>query len=204
MSLKAITYIVPNTTGNTKFEVFYNADSTVVDANWTSVQNTRQLLDGTPVVYPALYDVFQIGGTARNPKIVRGEISAGPLGALPMAGKAAINGQTEIVFTNGDNDDVEIPAVDLAFVNIIGPSASFAITGIAAGYDGQKVILYNSTVQDFTVKDNNSGSSAGNKILNGSAIGGDFLLPGQGVVQLGYSQTQGAWIFLNASAGAAA
>lgn len=200
MALKAITYIEPNTVGNTKFKVFYDPDSTVVDTNWTACQNSRQLSDGTPVLYPALYDVYQIGGSPQKWSIVRGEIHTGPLGALPVAGKEAVNAQTEIIFTNGSNDDVDIPAIDLVFVNIVGPTGAFTVTGIEGGYDGQKVMLYNSTVENMTIADNSSASAAGNRILTGSAAGGDYLLAGQGVVTLAYSALKAAWIFVSASA----
>lgn len=69
---------------------------------------------------------------------------------------------------NGANNDVDFGAPANCNNLIIGPTGAFNITGIANGADGQIIFLANTTSQVMTLRDNNAGSAAGNKILTGT------------------------------------
>ncbi len=199
--MEIITYVLPNISGNTLFKQFYDPSEAVVDNNWTNIVNYRQLLDGTPVLYPQKWKVLQLGGTLTNPKMLAGYVLAGPLGELPQLPVNMQTATTEIALTNGANNNVAGLAIaPSVFVRLVGPTGVFNITGISGGIDGYRLILYNSTSENMTITDNSGSSTAGNKILTGSAIGGDITLHGQGCVELVYDIGQGAWIYVSGTA----
>lgn len=72
-------------------------------------------------------------------------------------------GAGTVTLANGDNNDVDIGDVVTAFIS--GPTAAFAITGLANPEAGRIAILYNTTGQTMTLKNDNAGSAAANRIL---------------------------------------
>ncbi len=106
--MEMITYVSPNINGNTLFKQFYDPSESVVDNNWTNIVNYRQLLDGTPVLYPQKWKVLQLGGTLTSPKILAGYVLAGPLGELPQLPSDMQTATTEIALTNGRTGDSAI------------------------------------------------------------------------------------------------
>jgi len=92
---------------------------------------------------------------------------------LTMGGglKATQGGKT---LANGANNDVNLGTPQYVSNLITGPTGAFNITGIANGVDGSIVFLTNGTNQVMTIRDNNAGSTAGNRILTGT--GGDVAV----------------------------
>lgn len=83
-------------------------------------------------------------------------------------------GDTELTLANGNNNN--LGAGYTAFTHIIGPSAAFAITGIAGGETGRIVILTNTTAQTMTLAHQSASSSAVNRII--SPTGADLAVTG--------------------------
>jgi len=92
---------------------------------------------------------------------------------------------------NGNNNNVSVGSY--SFVRITGPSAAFTVTGISNGVDGKVVTLYNATSASMTIANDNSSSTAANRIytLNPN---GDVTISGKGAVQLVYSSADSRWI----------
>lgn len=71
--------------------------------------------------------------------------------------------QRSLSLVNGNNNDID-PS-ETATNIITGPSAAFAITGIANGEQGDRVTIVNPTTQTLTIKHESASSSAANRIL---------------------------------------
>ncbi len=93
--------------------------------------------------------------------------------------------------SNGAQDNININGY--TFIRITGPTAAFTINGIAGGYDGKIVILYNTTGSNMTIGNNASGTAANSILtLTGTAIS----TTGTGCVTLIYDGTAASpsWI----------
>jgi parallel beta-helix repeat protein len=96
-----------------------------------------------------------------------------------------------ITLANGDNNNVALPVKSLTLY-VAGPTGAFAITGIAGGTKGRKIVVFNYTTQTMTISHNSGSSSAGNKILVGGAT--DMALGAFGCVELTYFSNASAWV----------
>jgi hypothetical protein len=108
--------------------------------------------------------------------------------------------------SSGKNSDVPNPYC--ASVEITGPTATFTITGIASGTEGQIMYLLNLTNQEMDLQhDNGSDSTSGNRLLlpGGSGTGGNgtLTLPvatgGFSWAKLKYSSSRSRWLVLDHS-----
>ena len=82
-----------------------------------------------------------------------------------------------VTLSNGDNNSVD--PVDATFLRVTGPSAAFAITGFATNGGqpfGRMLIVYNTTSQTMTIKHENTGSTALDRI--DTLTGGDVAIAG--------------------------
>jgi len=92
---------------------------------------------------------------------------------------------------NGVNNNIVIG--NRSFIRITGPTAAFSITGMAGGYDGKMVILYNTTTNAMTIT-NNATSTATNRIYtltNGNLV---TSAAGGSAVTLIYDAISQRWI----------
>lgn len=71
-----------------------------------------------------------------------------------------------LTLVNGANQNAAIGAATLLHVS--GPSSAYSIGGIQNGFDGRWVTIFNAVSQTFTITNNDSGSSAANRILTGT------------------------------------
>ena len=96
-------------------------------------------------------------------------------GNIQAAGVTANNqfffDRTDTTLANGDNNNV---AVAQSFKRITGPTGAFAVTGFTNGRDGAILYVLNSTAQTFTIKNENAGSTAANRIT--TLTGADVVL----------------------------
>lgn len=90
----------------------------------------------------------------------------------------------------GANDNINTGG--FSFIKITA-SGAFSIDGIAGGYDGKIVTLYNSTSYNMTIT--NSGSSVTNDNIN-TLSGSNITTAGQGTVTLQYSASDHSWIVI--------
>lgn len=96
---------------------------------------------------------------------------------------------------NGNNAGVDFGG--MTYVKLkAGPSAAFAICGIAGGTDGRMLIIDNSIAQNMTIA-NDSGvePTAANRIY--TRTGSDVATTGQGVVTLIYDSEDSRWILVS-------
>lgn len=77
-----------------------------------------------------------------------------------------------LTLSNGANNDLDIGINN--FIKVAGPSAAFSVTGFQNGFDGRVLYLYNSVSQTMTVENEDSGSTAANRIL--TLTGADVTL----------------------------
>ena len=110
-------------------------------------------------------------------------------------------GMTSIQFSpfvavNGNNNDLSVSS---SYVRITGPTAPFAITGVAGGssssispYDGTLLVLRNTTVQTMTVSHASASSVVGNRFY--ISTGADFVIPAYAQASFVYDATSGYWV----------
>ena len=115
--------------------------------------------------------------------------AATPNTKLDVNGDLAIR-ITGLAVANGNNNDISVGA--FSFIRLTGPTAVFAITGIAGGVDGKVVILYNTSAQDMTIAHQSGSSTAANRII--CSDNSDALVKQQGCATLIYSTTDSRWI----------
>lgn len=92
-------------------------------------------------------------------------------GTSRFTGRIA-EGRVTMTLGNGDNNDVALPST--SFAKIAGPTAAFAITGIVAGGDGDRLDIFNPLNQTMTIRNENASSTAANRISTLS--GADLVL----------------------------
>ena len=109
-------------------------------------------------------------------------------------GTQTYNRQHNFVAVNSDNDNIDI-GTD-TFVRIIGPTGSFTITGIESPTVPTQITLYNTTAQNMTLANEDSGSTDVNRIW--TLTGSDITTTGTGVFTLAYDLTDQRWILISA------
>ncbi len=120
-----------------------------------------------------------------------------PNAKLDVVGNLALREGTALSFSNGANNDVTLTSPVSSVYRIVNPTASFSLSGIAAGQNGQIVTLINTTANDFTLV-NDATSSTNNRLyLPGGAsrtIGGAYSS-----VTLQYNSSLARWIVTDIS-----
>ena len=97
--------------------------------------------------------------------------------ALNGAGAVIDNSQMEgaLTLAAGINNNCALPytgqiAGTAQFISIEGPGSAFSVTGFVARYNGDQIIVYNSTAFTCTVKQNDANSAANNRIFTRAGI----------------------------------
>jgi hypothetical protein len=98
----------------------------------------------------------------------------------------------DITLVNGDNDDVA-PGF-ATYIRIGGPSAAFTTSGFTDGESGRVLHVRNTVAFDWTIEDQNAGSSAANRIL--TMTGADVVLTGISLASFVYDSSAQLWILL--------
>ncbi len=128
--------------------------------------------------------------------IVEGNVGIGttaPNTQVDIAGGIALRAGA-FTATNGNNNNINIGGA--SFIRITGPTAAFTITGISGGVNGKVVILYNAATYNMTIANENTNSTATNRIttLTGSGV----VTTGVGAITLIYDSTASRWIVTSA------
>jgi trimeric autotransporter adhesin len=110
--------------------------------------------------------------------------------------KLEINGDLsyyEVVFNTTTNpiSNASIGA-STSFVTITGETANYAISGIANGFNGKVLTIYNNTAFTMTLNNLNTGSNVANRIITGT--GSDLTVGQDGSITLIYSGSRNRWI----------
>jgi len=92
---------------------------------------------------------------------------------------------------NGNNSAIVVTAKNTKLT--AGPTAAFAICGIAGGEDGREITIYNSIAQNMTIaNDSGTDPTPANRIY--TLTGSDIATSGVGAVTLVYDATASRWI----------
>lgn len=96
---------------------------------------------------------------------------------------------------NGNNAAVDLGTKVLVKIKA-GPTAAFAICGIAGGRDGRRYLIYNATGQNMTIA-NDSGlePTAANRIYTNT--GADVVTTGNGAAEVYYDTEDSRWVVAN-------
>jgi hypothetical protein len=80
---------------------------------------------------------------------------------------------------------------DGAIIRVSASNSSLNITGLVAGVDGQRKLLYNGGTRDITLVNSSSSSSTSNRFLTFS--GSNYILNPNSAVELLYDSTSARW-----------
>lgn len=114
---------------------------------------------------------------------------AATVGQLPRLEQVALSPDT----ARNDNLAIGSSAL-LVFARIAGPTGAFGISGLVAPTGPQIVILHNSTTYDMTIYNENTYSTANNRIRTTAAA--DLVTTGRGNVTLVYDTAGARWVDL--------
>lgn len=115
-----------------------------------------------------------------------------PSTTLDVNGALALR-VNSLTLTNAENNNISLS--QHSFFRITGPTAAFAITGLTGGTDGRLVTLFNATNFPLTVRNENSGSLAANRI--NTLKGADMVFaPGKSSITLQYNATDAQWVLI--------
>lgn len=142
-------------------------------------------------------------GTDREKVRITGNGYVG-VGATDPGIRVDINGgyatRSKTVTLTSASPNNNVPVGDCAFLRIIGPTAPFTITGLAAGVDGQRLRIANITGQDMTIADSSSSSTLGNRIETNT--NSDIIVKGPvPILDMTYDGATSQWLLgtLNAN-----
>lgn len=141
--------------------------------------------------------LLQVNNSSGNPALFISQGGAVGFGTVNPAVEADVAGalairRGDVTLTAGNNNDIALGGA--TFVKLSGPSAAFAVTGFAGGSDGRLLYLYNATSQAMTIRNNNTGSAAANRIL--TLTGADVTLRAgaQSFASFIYDAAQNLWV----------
>ena len=165
---------------------FFKKDSR--QAGMTTLKSYVNLLNAFVLIAVNLY--------AAGDLIAEGNVGIGttvPNTKVDIAGDIALRAGA-FTAVNGNNNNINIGGT--SFIRITGPTAAFTITGISGGVNGNVVILYNAATYNMTVANENTNSTATNRIttLTGSGV----VTTGVGAITLIYDSTASRWIVTSA------
>lgn len=101
--------------------------------------------------------------------------------------------RTNRALSNGANDNIS--ASNTSFLYITGPSSAFTVGGFTDGQNGKRLVVYNSTAQNMTIENEETSSTAANRIL--TPIGTDMVTSGVGAIELIYNSAASRWLLIN-------
>jgi hypothetical protein len=161
---------------------------------WTDVNNASRsgaLTFGTVNNASAMTERMRI-----SPAGYLGVNTTDPLSTVDINGSLATR-RSNITLSAGQNNNVNIGAS--SYVNIVGPTSAFSISGFATGSDGQMLRVINTTGQDMSILNENTSSTASNRVkthtngtvvLSGTSQTADFM----------YDGSQSRWVLVTSNA----
>lgn len=156
------------------------------------INNFTGILLGSQVIPLGNFAIFD---TSNYSSYFRGKIGIGttnPVTKLDVNGDFGYR-QIGLTLSSAVNDDVNVGSY--SFIRVTSPGYSYSITGLANGYDGKIVTLFNvSNLDNMTIANENSGSSAVNRI--NTLTGSDITTTATGSVTLQYSSVDQRWIVI--------
>ncbi|MDO8611532.1 MAG: hypothetical protein Q7R32_01755 [Dehalococcoidia bacterium] len=120
----------------------------------------------------------------------RGKFSVDRFGSIHTDAELA-TAIGNVTLVNGANNH-NVTILPKSFLRIAGPTAAFSISGIAGGFDGKRLTIYNPTGHVMTITNEDAASVAANRII--TMTGGARATTAAGVVELIYSATDSRWL----------
>lgn len=179
---------------NNTFALFAFFNRSIVGTDKRSARFTVQN-DGAINSSRLIFSVINAGAVTEAWRVIKngfmGILGATPNTALDVNGDIATR-RVEITLANGDNNNIATGA--FSYIRIGGPSAAFALTGFAGGFDGKILTVQNNVAQTMTVKNANAGSTAANRIK--TLTGADVVLraTANSFASFIYDSSQSLWI----------
>lgn len=109
---------------------------------------------------------------------------------------AMAGGSTSLALAAGANQNLAIAGASLC--RITGPTGAFSLGGFAAGLDGQRLTVFNTTAFAMTISNQAAGSLAANRIT--TMTGADVVLSARTTTaSFIYDATAASWLYTGAS-----
>lgn len=166
------------------------------------------VLYGSTTLGSVLQAFDTVGGTYSSPLCLRGGGTSTAYvkiegTTVEVSKSLVVNGWSRLAefaltLTNGAN--VNLPVASLGtHVRVTGPTASFSIGGFDGGADGAELVVYNSTDQAMTIKNQDPATTAVNRIITHTDA--DLVLPvNTSVARFIYNATDARWVLASTSA----
>ncbi len=194
----ATTFILNN--GNTATDVTLTFGGTVPQTFKWNNTSLRFDLSGALNVNGT---ITSTGETVNGNSTVSGSVAIGSVAAntkLDVNGNFALRKLDYPVTANGAQTINDMNIGNYTFIRLT-PAGSgnntVTINGIAGGYDGEVVILYNATTKNMALANENAGSLAANRIQ--TQTGATLTTTTQGSVMLIYDAGQSRWEAINST-----
>ncbi len=209
--LSTLTPYVPSGNNLLTFTVASNKFGALATTNNWLGTNTFAMISGTPIVGGSISGgttisgtiVLMTGGVISNTALTAvSSTNQTDQGQHTFASDVSFSRSSNTSLANGNNAAVSF-GTNAVYIKVkAGPTASFAINGIAGGRDGRELILDNATGQTMTIA-NDSGvdPTPANRIL--TRTGSDVSTGTGGVVTLIYDSESSRWILKTFNAGGA-
>ncbi|UPT65629.1 MAG: hypothetical protein M0D57_13935 [Sphingobacteriales bacterium JAD_PAG50586_3] len=133
-------------------------------------------------------------GTQGAGKVLTSDANGNATWATPSSNAPNIYSSTSQTLSGTSNNNISFSSAGYIKFNS-GSSSNFSITGFSAGVDGQILILQNVGTGNMTVRNQNNGSSASNRIVTNT--GSDVATTGTGTITLIYDGTQSRWVVIS-------
>ena len=167
-----------------------------IDGIETASGGDFNVIDGCLLKNNDAFGIDILSGSVGT-KIINTDFSDNASGTVRDAGsRTNYHNQGGVQFTavNWANNNIDV--AENRFVRIVGPTAAFSISGIAAPVNGKTVILYNSVAFDMTIT-NDATSTLANRIL--TLTGADVVLTGVSSATFIYNLIDARWILVGSS-----
>lgn len=136
---------------------------------------------------------FMTNGSYRMTIDAGGNIAVGtsttPNTKLDIAGDISTR---ETVFNTSTSPISNFGIGATSFVTVTGQLGDWSITGIANGFDGKILRIYNNTTFNMTLQNESATSIAANRIVTGT--GANASIAGEGIITLIYSGNKQRWV----------
>jgi len=106
----------------------------------------------------------------------------------------------DVTLANGDNNNVAISKH--TFVRVIGPTLAYAVTGFANGFDGRHLRVFFSVAQTATIKNENVGSTAANRVTTLTGADVPLRVTAVSFADFVYDGASSRWILTSTNGGA--
>lgn len=181
----------------------HQAFSSEAGSAYKSVKVTEDAVNSKVIVQPDWYNGFTALDADLSLRGVSGfvgtdaELLVGPT-RISLVGQVTLPQKT-ITVANGANGAIDPDSsTPRSWIRLIGPTASFSVGGFLYGIDGVMLVVNNTTMQAWTIKNEDAAVVASARIL--TQTGGDLVFPANlATATFIYSGTDSRWLLVASS-----